>query len=262
MSSELNPYASPAVVDEAAPDGTAVMSTRYVGFRPPVYLTRGLCLLLGLQLTSGVLLAIAMGVWYWDLGQHYDTGMDPERFNQHSAVQAPLGAVEYALHLSVTILFLFWLYRIHSNLIFLDNQQLEFTPGWAVGWFFIPIANLVKPYQVVREAWRASDPKTVGRDVVEWSALSSAVLVGWWWAFRLAIAFGGSMVTALQGNPETVDEYQQATLFSIAFFLAVDIPYLLIHWRLVRRIYGMQLARYAQLLAALPRPDADASPFA
>ena len=33
---------------------------------------------------------------------------------------------------------------------------LEFTPGWAVGWFFVPIANLFKPFQAMRELWTAS----------------------------------------------------------------------------------------------------------
>ena len=33
---------------------------------------------------------------------------------------------------------------------------LEFTPGWAVGWYFIPFANLLKPFQAMRELWNAS----------------------------------------------------------------------------------------------------------
>jgi hypothetical protein len=35
---------------------------------------------------------------------------------------------------------------------------MEFTPGWAVGWFFVPFANLFKPYQAVREIYLASHP--------------------------------------------------------------------------------------------------------
>ena len=56
---------------------------------------------------------------------------------------------------------LVWIYAAHANLPALRGTNLEFSDGWAVGWFFVPIANLVKPYQVVREIWRSSDPGTL-----------------------------------------------------------------------------------------------------
>jgi hypothetical protein len=262
MSSDPNPYASPAPVNDVISDRPPLLSTKHLGFRPAVYLTRGVSWLLRLQIGVCLLLMVALGVWYWDLGQHHAAGMDAHRVNQHSAVQMPLIIGESVLQIAATILFFFWLYRIQSNLIFLDNQNLEFTPGWAVGWFFIPIANLVKPYQVVREAWQASDPKTIGCEAATWSAVSSALLVGWWWAFHLAMAIGGNLLRIVEGNPETVEQYQQASLISIGFFTAIEIPYFAMQLRLVQRIHQMQVARHEHLLAALPRPDAAASPFA
>lgn len=56
------------------------------------------------------------------------------------------------------IFFFLWIYRAYSNLSPLKARNLEFSPGWAVGWWFIPFANLVKSYQVVRELWTSSDP--------------------------------------------------------------------------------------------------------
>src|SRR5687768_18560933 len=38
-----------------------------------------------------------------------------------------------------------WIHRAHANLTEVGHDSLEFTPGWAVGWYFIPFANLVKP---------------------------------------------------------------------------------------------------------------------
>ena len=37
---------------------------------------------------------------------------------------------------------------------------LRYTPGWAVGWLFVPFANLVVPYFVFTEIWRNSIPAT------------------------------------------------------------------------------------------------------
>ena len=31
---------------------------------------------------------------------------------------------------------------------------MQYTPGWCVGWFFIPIANLVMPYIILKELWQ------------------------------------------------------------------------------------------------------------
>src|SRR5687767_1529604 len=49
-----------------------------------------------------------------------------------------------------------WIHRAHANLRDAGTDGLEFTPGWAVGWYFIPFANLIKPFQAMRELWNAS----------------------------------------------------------------------------------------------------------
>ena len=66
-------------------------------------------------------------------------------------------------YLSFTVVFVVsivlvgrWIYRAHANLAAAGADGLEFTPGWAVGWYFIPFANLVKPFQAMRELWNQS----------------------------------------------------------------------------------------------------------
>ncbi len=49
-----------------------------------------------------------------------------------------------------------WIHRAHANLQDAGVQFLEFTPGWAVGWYFVPIATYFKPFQAMRELWRQS----------------------------------------------------------------------------------------------------------
>jgi hypothetical protein len=36
------------------------------------------------------------------------------------------------------------------------KKELKVSPGWAVGWYFIPIANLVMPYRSLKETFKAS----------------------------------------------------------------------------------------------------------
>ena len=53
------------------------------------------------------------------------------------------------------VLVAMWIHRAHANLREAGVDGLEFTPGWAVGWFFVPIAQLFKPFQAMRELWAA-----------------------------------------------------------------------------------------------------------
>jgi len=74
-----------------------------------------------------------------------------------------------------------WIYRAHANLDAADLPGLEYTPGWSVGWFFIPFASLWKPFSAMRELWNASHGA-----VGDYSETAPALLWVWWlcWVFR------------------------------------------------------------------------------
>jgi hypothetical protein len=76
-----------------------------------------------------------------------------------------------------------WQFRGQRNLTLAGRPSLRFTPGWAVGWWFIPIANLWKPFQAVRELWSRSDPDERSYVVRGWWVL------GLWWATWLISNF-------------------------------------------------------------------------
>lgn len=71
-----------------------------------------------------------------------------------------------------------WIYRAHANLFAAGIDGLAFTPGWSVGWFFVPFANLLKPFQAMRELWNVSHD--VGNS---FSKESPQQLTLWWTTF-------------------------------------------------------------------------------
>jgi hypothetical protein len=79
------------------------------------------------------------------------------------------------------VFFLIWEFRAYSNLSPLKARNLEFSPGWAVGWWFIPFANFVKPYQAVQDLWLQSDPEYNEDLGFLPSDTSSNGLFGFWW---------------------------------------------------------------------------------
>jgi hypothetical protein len=48
------------------------------------------------------------------------------------------------------VLYLVWIYRASANLWVLPGRRDRMRPGWAVGGYFIPLANLVMPYLGMR----------------------------------------------------------------------------------------------------------------
>jgi hypothetical protein len=46
-----------------------------------------------------------------------------------------------------------WCHRAYRNLPALGAGVVRFSPGWAAGSWFVPVLNLFRPYQVLRELW-------------------------------------------------------------------------------------------------------------
>ena len=73
------------------------------------------------------------------------------------------------------IVILKWIYRSNTNAGFLGAKDMKFSPGWSVGWFFIPVANLWKPFQAMQEIYNAS------LNPVNWKDLEKPKIVQQWW---------------------------------------------------------------------------------
>jgi hypothetical protein len=73
-----------------------------------------------------------------------------------------------------------WIYRTNSN-AHVFSGAMTITPGWSVGWFFVPFANLIMPYQGVKEVWQESH-EFAGRH-----AEMESPLLGWWWGLWIAM---------------------------------------------------------------------------
>ena len=103
------------------------------------------------------------------------------------------------------IAFLAWIHRVRANLPALGIEDARWSPGWAVGWWFVPFMNVFRPFQVVKEIWQASGPEARPDS---WRDASTPALLGWWWALFLLGSFASNIAfrKAMSG-PETADEF-------------------------------------------------------
>jgi hypothetical protein len=79
-----------------------------------------------------------------------------------------------------------WIYRASANAHAISDEK-TISPGWAVGSYFIPILNLFRPYQAMREIWLASHFRG------NWHAESTPGLLVLWWSLWIGTAILGNV---------------------------------------------------------------------
>lgn len=149
----------------------------------------------------------------------------------------------WLLLLATYVVFGMWIYRAAANVDAAMVPGFRYTPGWAVGWHFVPIANFYKPFDAMRQIWNASHGG--GRELDRGAPL----LVYWWGVWVLTgiaswLAFRHGLDPA---NAADARSALEAETFSSVLCLALY-P---LAWRLVDRITRAQGERLtsAQIFA-------------
>lgn len=81
------------------------------------------------------------------------------------------------------LFFLIWLFRASKSLESFGVQALKFSPGWVVGWYFIPVFYLFKPFQAFAEIWQSSSPDHDTTLPAERAKVLLPPLIMLWWFF-------------------------------------------------------------------------------
>jgi hypothetical protein len=100
------------------------------------------------------------------------------------ARQRVLAALGLGIGLVAIIFQLIWVYRASRNARSLGAEGMQYSPGWSVGWFFVPVAGFFMPYFVFKELWKASSPSRTK----EWRDAAVLPVLGVWWAVSLISA--------------------------------------------------------------------------
>jgi hypothetical protein len=139
-------------------------------------------------------------------------------------------------------------FRIHANLHGpLQARGLEYRPGWAAGWWFVPLANLVMPYRVVKEAWRASDP-SIPAGTTTWRSTDPPKLLSWWWAgFVISGLIGRFSYTELDADGNVTASSVEFSATVAAFGSALTVVAALLAIMVFRQVTQRHLARARML---------------
>ena len=142
------------------------------------------------------------------------------------------------VHVVVTvvsgILILRWVHRANWNVRAM-GESLRFTPGWAVGWFFVPVMNIWRPYQVVKEIWVASF-----RAIAMQGSAASGI-VGLWWFLWLVYCTLGNVSFRVSMNAKDIPGLISANVLDLAVNLSA-VPLCVVFLAMMGRIQEMQAA--------------------
>lgn len=229
--------AVPSIAPVATPSPIVAPSP---SFRDPTKLTTWLKYFLYASIIIDAI-ALFSGVLQYQLLSDFKLGVYSSEVLATSAAESNdkrqqiIGVFQFGIAITTIILFAMWIYRASFNSRALGAQNMKFTPGWSVGYYFIPILWFWKPYQAMKEIWRASKaPKS-------WGSVARGTVLPWWWFFFLISAMldNASFRTALRAKE--IGELLTTTGITIAANV-VSIPATIIALVLVRQIYEMQMS--------------------
>ena len=124
--------------------------------------------------------------------------------------------------------------------------SLENTPGWAVGWYFIPIANLWKPYGAMKEIVLASSVR---------EALSASLLPTWWTLWLTAM-IADRVIRAFDHSGEVGNAMHIAIVWTTSS--GIEIALHLVALTLVRGLTRLQTGAAAAFSSPDPVAPAEA----
>ena len=137
------------------------------------------------MLAGWVVLAGFSAGMHWTYAALLDGRHGAERAADLLRLEGALNAfvvIDLVAMLACGVVFIGWTRRLYRNIDELGGAR-RFTPGWAVGAWFVPILNFWRPRQVLDDVWRTSSPE-------RWQGTQamgrSGLLDAWWAAFIIA----------------------------------------------------------------------------
>lgn len=114
----------------------------------------------------------------------------------NGARHAALGVLQLLAFIATGTVWLLWLHQAYRNLRLVGTKRSRFTARWAVGYWFVPFLNFVRPYQIVKELWQRSESLN---DRDSFTGLPAPALLPWWWGTYLTGLLGRLQATLALG---------------------------------------------------------------
>ena len=158
------------------------------------------------------------------------------------------------------VLLVIWTYRTYQNLRELRAEDTRFSPGWTIGGWLIPFVNLLMPFFIFQEMWKASSTERPS-----WRQSPADNLIVLWWSIGMISVIGSTIAAVLRNDAIDDLSFSAAadnnwTLIAMILFSA---GYALLTIAVLWRLAGRQSRTYDEFVAAgvyRESPDAATPP--
>ena len=161
-------------------------------------------------------ISLVSGYFQYDLLQTLANGGDiSEEVADANDLREQIIAIVYLIVLIVSaVTFIQWFRRAYYNL-HQKVDNLSYSEGWAAGAWFVPILNLFRPYQIMKELFVETRKLLVQKELrlAEKIAVSS---LGVWWTLWILNNLIGQFVFRYARTAETIPEYSIMTVADMA----------------------------------------------
>ncbi|MEW5820951.1 MAG: DUF4328 domain-containing protein [Cyanobacteriota bacterium] len=213
---------------------TNLIQTDFKDLKNLIKITKITKILLNMQICIAIISAIfySINIFSYVFLQQ-ELQLPGESLDPKFLVECCIGLFQLLIYIITGILFLVWLYRASRNAHVLDEMGMKYSSGWAVGWYFVPLLCLWKPYCVMAEIWQvSSNPKN-------WKTATVSPLVSWWWFLWIIGNISGQISMRFSFGEITLENYFISTIFYLISDLS-SIPMNIIVIIIISRIYIMQ----------------------
>lgn len=161
------------------------------------------------------------------------------------------------LLLVLAFIFSLFTHRASRNLLPLKAEGQRFSPEWAVASFYVPLVNLLRPFQVFVELFGGSGPYRPGDDGRAWrQSMPPAIVILWWMALLASIGLNPVVLGFVLGE-ETLADARTAALAHAWIAAWLMVPALLAIL-VVHALHRRQEARFGTVgpnVVSPPRPE-------
>lgn len=157
-----------------------------------------------------------------------------EEVENSDLVMSSVAILNIIINVTSIVFFIMWFRRAYYNLSQVSAEAASFGEGWAAGAWFVPILNLFRPFQIMKEIWYGTQANSGSEEEQQ-----PGMILGFWWTFWVVGGFlSNASMRMTFGDPE-IEQLRTSALLSIASGIVHIVAFILI-LMIIRKVSGFE----------------------
>lgn len=161
------------------------------------------------------IVTVVSGYFQYDLLRKLSEGVEvsTQAINANDLRERIIAILASVTGIISVVTFIRWFRRAYFNL-HLKTSFLRFNEGWAAGSWFVPIINLYRPLQIMKELYRKTKELLPASGPDPRPDLSTGIL-GWWWTLLIINYILDQGALRISLRYQTINDLMTATVVDI-----------------------------------------------